>query len=359
MNGRKIIALVLIFVLTSSAVYPCTTFYFKDKKGNLYFGRNFDFPTGLGHIQINLRDQVKTSVTWPGKNEVQLKWISKYGSISFNQNGREMPYGGMNEAGLVVEQMWLPETQYPSLDNRGGLTELQWIQYQLDMCATVEDVINTDKILRISSFSKAPIHFLVTDAKGNAAAIEYIEGKMTYYTGDSFKFCALANDTYSSSADYKLNKDAKGNKPYLKERENSLERFYIASSMSKAFNSDKDKPVDYAFDILKKVAQEPGTQWSIVYDAANRKIYYRTAVNRAIRELSLSSFNFIGTGRRLYLDIDAMKNKPEDFLDFNFAVNKKLVLDVWNAVPFLKNNPPEEAAAIAEYPLTIKYKGDK
>ena len=30
-------------------------------------------------------------------------WVSKYGSVTFNQYGRELPTGGMNEAGLVVE----------------------------------------------------------------------------------------------------------------------------------------------------------------------------------------------------------------------------------------------------------------
>lgn len=359
MNGKKIIALVLIFALSASAVYPCTTFYFKDKKGNIIFGRNFDFPTGLGHIQINLRDQVKKSITWPGSNEVSLTWVSKYGSITFNQNGRELPYGGMNEAGLVIEQMMLPGTKYPPVDNRGGLTELQWIQYQLDMCATVEEVINTDKILRISPYSKAPIHFLVTDAGGNAAAIEYLDGKMTYYSGESFKFCALANDTYNSSSEYKMNKDSGENKGYLKERENSLERFYTASTMVKEFNPSIHKPVDYAFGILKNVSQKYGTRWSIVYDVAARKIFYRTDANERIRELSMNDFNFAGTSKWLYLDINQTENKLEDFKEFNAAANKKLILDVWNSVEFLKNNPPEDAAAIAEYPLTVKYKGNK
>jgi choloylglycine hydrolase len=30
-----------------------------------------------------------------------ISWISKYGSITFNQYGREFPTGGMNEKGLV------------------------------------------------------------------------------------------------------------------------------------------------------------------------------------------------------------------------------------------------------------------
>ncbi len=53
--------------------------------------------------------------------EKPAKWISKFGSITFNQIGRDLPYGGMNENGLVVEQMTLDQTVYLSRDNRSGI----------------------------------------------------------------------------------------------------------------------------------------------------------------------------------------------------------------------------------------------
>jgi len=97
-------AFVLVLILPESA-RPCTTFVLKDKAGRVFFGRNFDFPGGPGHIHVNLRGARKSSLATPG--EKPLTWTARYGSISFNQNGREFPYGGINEAGLVVEQMGL------------------------------------------------------------------------------------------------------------------------------------------------------------------------------------------------------------------------------------------------------------
>ena len=44
--------------------------------------------------------------------EKPIEWISKYGSISFNQFGAEFPYGGINEEGLVVEIM-TSRAEYP------------------------------------------------------------------------------------------------------------------------------------------------------------------------------------------------------------------------------------------------------
>ena len=112
-----------------------------------------------------------------------ISWVSQYGSITFNQYGKEFPTGGMNEKGLVVELMWLDETKYPAADNRPAVGVLQWIQYQLDNCATIEDVIATDKKLRIASTGNPPLHYLVADANGRAATIEFLEGKMVIHQG--------------------------------------------------------------------------------------------------------------------------------------------------------------------------------
>ena len=71
--------------------------------------------------------------------EKPASWVSRYGSVTFNQYGREFPNGGMNEAGLVVELMWLDDTTYPATDGRPALDCLEWIQYQLDTAATLSD----------------------------------------------------------------------------------------------------------------------------------------------------------------------------------------------------------------------------
>lgn len=47
------------------------------------------------------------------------------------QYGRNFPTGGMNEAGLVIELMWLDGSRYPVPDARPAVDNLQWIQYNL------------------------------------------------------------------------------------------------------------------------------------------------------------------------------------------------------------------------------------
>ena len=199
----KIILLLVGFLLFPFELFCCTTFSFSNHKGEVVFGRNFDFPVGMGHIAINNKNVYKTAFIRPP--EKAISWTSTYGSITFNQCGKEFPYGGMNEAGLVIEQMWLQEAAYPEADKRFGLSELQWIQYQLDNSATVEQVVNSDSLVRISYTAIAPLHFLIADASGNVATIEYIEGKMIVHQGKNLPYQVLANCTYQNSLSYKRN----------------------------------------------------------------------------------------------------------------------------------------------------------
>ena len=131
-----------------------------------------------------------------------ISWVSKYGSITFNQYGKEFPTGGMNEKGLVVELMWLDETQYPAPDSRPAISVLQWIQYQLDNCATVEEILATDKILRIATVGTTPLHYLVTDKQGNAATIEFLNGRLIVHKGKDLSVPVLTNNTYQESVSH-------------------------------------------------------------------------------------------------------------------------------------------------------------
>ena len=250
------------------SAFPCTTFTLRDKHGNIVFGRNFDFPAGAGHVCINKRNMKKTAFVRPP--EKSMVWISKYGSITFTQSGKEFPYGGMNEAGLVVEQMWLQESKYPEMDDRYGLSELQWIQYQLDNAKTVQEVIDSDKVIRVSFTSTAPLHFLVTDAAGDVATIEYIDGKLACHHGDDLPYPVLANCTYETSMKYKSHLDNKTEESFAEWTLNSSGRFSKAASMIENYKEDVDI-IDYAFDIMDNVAQGPATQWSIAYDIKKMK----------------------------------------------------------------------------------------
>ena len=277
--------LFLLVVLCCCYGNACTTFLLM-KDGKLMFGRNYDWITGAGVVNTNQRGLFKTSAE---KNQKTMSWVSLYGSITFNQYGKEFPTGGMNEQGLVVELMWLDGTKYPAPDQRPAVGVLQWIQYQLDMHATVDDIINSDQKIRISD-EATPLHFLIADAKGNAATIEFLHAKMVVHKGNQLPFAVLTNDTYAKSIAAAEQTSVTGNLP----GNNSLDRFVTACKMVDDVKTVNSKlPLqDYAFSILDKVSQGDFTKWSIVYDISDKKVYFKTADFQSVKSFALNAFNF-------------------------------------------------------------------
>ena len=313
---KKLIAAVS-FLLGITLANACTTFFIHHNR-KMIFGRNYDWMADAGMVCSNQRGLSKTSMkTDDGKT---IHWISQYGSISFNQYGKEFPTGGMNEKGLVVELMWLDGTVYPKPDDRPAIDVLQWVQYQLDNCSTIEDVIATDKKLRIIS-KGTPLHYLVADAKGNAATIEFLNGKLVVHRGGDLPIPVLTNDTYDRSVKSNANGTANGN--------NSLERFSTACKMIQEY---KARPggkslVDESFAILNKVSQGDYTKWSIVYDISDKKIYFKTEKFQQVKSVSFASFNFSCNTVSKVLDM----NRPEQgnmsiyFTDYSTNTNNLIL----------------------------------
>jgi hypothetical protein len=298
-------------ILTTSDAYPCTTFVLHTEKG-LVFGRNLDWITGTGLVLTNPRNLEKIALVDP--SERAIKWVSKFGSITFNQVGRELPYGGMNESGLIVEHMTLDETIYPSKDNRYAIGACQWIQFQLDNYSTVGEVINSDTLLRIVDAS-SKFHFLVSDRFGHVAAIEFLNGKMVCHTGTSLPVETLANSTYEKSIDcFSKSGDTKSNL--------SLYNFCTAAQrIGGPRSSDSDSTIKQAFDLLGAVSQGLGTKWSIVYDITNMRIYFKVFETPTIIGEQKIFLKQPGTADIKYVDfkdLDFSCNKTPKALDLNF-----------------------------------------
>lgn len=305
MNARVTTAAILVAILgTAAECRSCTTFVLQDGD-TLLFARNLDWFWSDGFMVVNQKGIRKTAFVLPF--EKPARWTSKYGSVTFNQFSREMPFGGMNEAGLVIEQMMLFATQYPKPDDRPAVNMLQWIQYQLDNCRSVEEVIATDKTLRLElPFGKERIHYLVCDATGDTATIEFLDGKMLAHRGKRLPVRALTNDTYQKSAEFMKPFAGLGGADPPPAGKGSLHRFARAAKCSADFESQSpaaDRA--YAFHHLRDVAQGKFTVWSIVYDIPNRKIYYRNRDHDRIRWFALADFDYSPDAAPVFLDINA------------------------------------------------------
>jgi len=285
----------------------------------MVFGRNYDWVTDAGIVCTNLKGLSKISMKT--ENGETIGWVSKYGSITFNQYGKEFPTGGMNEKGLVVELMWLDETKYPAADNRPAIGVLQWIQYQLDNCITIDEIIETDKKLRVSPTGTTPLHYLVADANGKVATIEFLNGKMVVHKGSDLSFPVLTNNTYDESVKSVKNSSSNGN--------NSLERFGQTCKMIQQLNTNNTAKqlADYAFNILEDVAQGDFTKWSIVYDITNKTIQFKTNRFKQIKTISFSDFDFNCSATAKVWDMNQKASGSVNnlFQNFNNDINKRIV----------------------------------
>jgi len=327
------LSLLFVLCLTVHEALACTTFCLRGS-GEVLFGRNYDFTIGDALIFVNKRGLSKTATAGDDRNPA--KWIAKYGSVTFNQFGRENPTGGMNEMGLVAEQMWLDETEYPKDDTRPTLGTQEWMQYLLDTSATTAEAIKNAEGVRIVSDVK--VHYLISDKSGTAAAIEFVKGKMVVHAGNTLAVRTLTNDTYEKSIYYKhtsVKKDTGAG---------SLDRFTRAAQRTEQFEKQpksEQEAVDYAFEILGNVTIKDYTRWSIVYDQKRGKIYFRTLRSPQIKTIDIRGLNYSCGAPVKILDIDV--KEPGDatsrFIDYTRKANRDLIERSFNGTNFLKDIP--------------------
>ncbi|MGD8627032.1 MAG: hypothetical protein PVJ34_21030, partial [Anaerolineae bacterium] len=173
MNGRIVAGTLLVLLLIlaaggrSSPADPppfegaCTSFCL-DQGDQALFATNYDNQIWEGLLFVNKRGVTKTG--WePGTGGHYARWTARYGSVTFNLAGNQMVWAGMNEAGLALSTMWLGETENPLPDERPGLVSPLWLQYQLDTCATIEEVMANDARVRIVDTVD---HYLICDRSG-------------------------------------------------------------------------------------------------------------------------------------------------------------------------------------------------
>jgi len=322
----------------------CTTFTIKTNS-ELIFGRNLDVEKDDGYVFINRRGIKKRAYFSKKSNEIPAEWKSKFGSITFNQISKDIPHGGMNEKGLVVEHLFLEESIYEQTDARPALISHQWIQYMLDNCATVNEIIDSCSVVRISEVDyKFPIHFNTMDRNGDRAIVEFLNGKMVVYTNENNASGVLSNSTFENSMKQieSIDHDSKNTHPT--DVSNSIERFWKASQLVNKYNGQH--VIKYGFSILDEVRNN--TQWQIVYDVKNQKIHYRTNSQKNIRILIMADYDFSGPATRT-ICIQDDPEITENWKNFSQILNKKMINSICRKSEFINGILGKEKEEIDNY----------
>lgn len=332
-----------------------TAFVLKSGEAVL-LGKNLDGPVGDGYIFVNKRQVAKEA--FGGTDSPPLRWVSKYGSVTLNQFGREFPLGGINEAGLVIEELDGP-ADYPRPDGRPGVNELQWVQYQLDNHRSVKDVLKSDGRLRISRVL-LNLHFLVADASGKTAVVEFAGGRMVSYTGNDLPVSVLADNGYAESVRYLKMHRGFGGEREVSNGPGSGDRFVRAATILDDFDwIYRGVLSDHAFTVLRSLEQAD-TQWSVVYNIPRRLVLYKTRAHRRLKLVSLEALDLSCAGPALMLPVETEAGwvLTGNFEPYDSGKNRLLLETVFRKLTDLGKTAMVPAADVvrrmAEYPATCR-----
>ena len=294
------LSLMILFSISLSCKAPagrsCFSFLFSDG-GALVVGHNLDDNMKVpGMIVINPRGVSKGNISYSDIKAGQitgsssrLRWMSKYGSVTYNVFGREFPDGGMNEAGLYVGEMTLMGTEWPAREDVAGFYHHHWMQYLLDNFATVDEALSS--LSTALPEGHCQWHFFLADRNGDSAVLEFIEGKPVAYSGEKLPFKILGNDRYDLEIkDIRNYEGFGGAKKAAPRYEREDPRFRWAALMFKQYDR-KELPMDFAFRVLKKM-DLGNNKWALVYDITGKKLYFRTSEQPSLKWIDISVLDF-------------------------------------------------------------------
>ena len=276
------------------SAFPCSAFL-GQKNSDLMFAKSYDWDLSHGYLIVNKRSVRKTALRLlDGDNA--MTWTSRFGSLSFNQYGHEFPLGGMNEAGLAVETLWLSSSEYPEDNNKKSFNELQWVQYHLDTAETISEMIRNAREVRISPVV-ARVHYMACDRTGDCAVFEYIDGELEIHsTTDAsleMPIPTITNSTYRDSLEFIKDYKSFGGKKDIPEGYNSLNRFVRASYITLNGILQSKNLKSHLSAALDSVASNSGySKWNIIYDFNKNTIHFKTRYSSQKLDINMKDLDF-------------------------------------------------------------------
>jgi penicillin V acylase-like amidase (Ntn superfamily) len=342
---RLLFTLALLAVPAPSPAEACTTFCLSDGERHL-IAKSYDWDMEQGIVFVNPRGLAKRALVLGGKDR-PAEWVARHASITFNQYGRELPNGGMNEAGLVVEVMWLDETKAPRPDKRPAVSELQWIQMQLDTRSTVAEMVREADAVRVA-ITAGKVHYMACDAGGECAAFENLGGRMVV---TSMKRKVLTNDTYRASLRSLAEHMGFGGEREIPRGAGSLERFVRASSLVSGFTGRPARKA--ALSMLDSVRNGAYTKWNIVYDPRALTVAFRTRSRPALKEIDFVKLatDCRSEARMLDMATTARGDVSARFRRYGFAANRRLIER--SLAPVAASLPRGAGWLLAAYPSSM------
>ncbi|MBB5216905.1 linear amide C-N hydrolase [Parapusillimonas granuli] len=299
----------------------CTRFVYHGAGGETITARSMDWKTDVGtNLWVFPRGMQRSGEAGPNS----VLWTSKYGSVI--ASGYDISTtDGMNEAGLVANVLWLVESTYPSYDGKTpGLSIAAWAQYVLDNFATVQDAVDalkkqpftlvTDKVPGENRL--ATLHLSLSDASGDSAIIEYIDGKQVIHHSRAYQVMTNSPVFEKQLAMEEYWKQI-GGTVMLPGTNRASDRYaramFYANAIPKSTNERES--IASVFSVIRNVSvpygiatpEEPNissTRWRTVADQKRMRYFFESALTPNIFWVDLAKLDFSeNTGKVMRLDL--------------------------------------------------------
>jgi hypothetical protein len=167
--------------LSQAAPRGCSTFAAIGAGGKAIFARNHDFYASPALVLFTSPSKGYRSVSIVDLSLLGIEAASKTGDIP--ESLRTMllyapflPSDGMNEFGFAAGTMYTSKAESDKDPSKSTVFSLEAIRFMLDRAKTVGEAIGVLNGINID-FPVMPCHFLIADASGDSAVIEFVSGK--------------------------------------------------------------------------------------------------------------------------------------------------------------------------------------
>lgn len=292
-NFHVLVIAGLCLLLFKTSAIACTRAVYQGPDNLIVTSRSMDWSDEIpANLWLFPRGMERNGAVGPNS----VTWTSKYGSViasAYDISSAD----GMNEKGLVANALWLAESRYPEFSpDLKGLSIAAWVQYVLDNFATVEEAVEA---LRLESFVVvsaempglnrfATVHLSISDANGDNAIFEYIDGKLTIHHGMAY---TVMTNSPIFERQLALNEywQQIGGLTMLPGTNRAADRFVRASFYMDVIPKTNDPKIAIAtvFSVIRNASvpfgisseEEPNiasTRWRSVSDQKNRVYYFET-----------------------------------------------------------------------------------
>ena len=301
------LSMVLIPLQVANA---CTRAVYLGPENTIVTARSMDWKSDLGsNLWAFARGMQRDGAAGPNS----IRWTSKYGSV-VTTAFEAATADGMNEKGLVANLLYLAEADYvkpAANDKRLPLSISVWAQYMLDNYASVAEAVAHQRqepfyvaTTLTPDGEKGSLHLAISDASGDSAIFEYLDGKLVIHHGKQYQVM-----TNSPSYDQQLALNSYweqiGGTTMLPGTNRAADRFVRASHYMKTLpqTANNAEAIAGAFSVIRNVSAPLGvatpgqpnvaaTLWRTVSDHKNQRYYFESTRTPNVFWVNLAEIDF-------------------------------------------------------------------